>query len=76
MFNILKKRLGIQEDKKEKVEILKSLLEKKIEGETMLDNRRDRINFEIMTEREIEECKKQIDELEELNDKKKETESR
>ena len=70
MFNILKKRLGIREENKEKIEIMKEILGNKIEEETILDNRRDRINFENMTEREIEECKKEIEELENSKNKK------
>lgn len=74
MFNILKKRLGIRENEKEKIEIMKELLGNKIDGDTMIDNRRDKISFDNMTERESEECKKEIDELEQLENKKTDTE--
>ena len=70
MFNVIKKRLGIRETEKEKMEIMKELLCNKIESDTILYNRRDRISFEAMTEREVEECRKEIDELERLANKK------
>lgn len=74
MFNVLKKRLGLIEAKKEKMEIMKDLLSNKMESDPILDNRRDRISFDAMTEREVEECRKEIDELERINNKREDAE--
>lgn len=62
MFNILKKRLGIRET--EKINIIQRILSEKIGDNSTLYNRRDRISFGQMNEREAEDCKKEIDTLE------------
>lgn len=76
MFNILKKRLGMREGEKEKIEIMKELLGNKIDGDNLLDNKRDRISFTPMTEEEVLKCKIEIDELEDSKEEQKNVESR
>ena len=70
VFDRLKKMLGIVETKEQDIETIKELLSSKIEEDETLENRRDRLSFDKMTEREAEECQREIDELEELANKK------
>ena len=68
MFNILKKRLGLREGKKEKMEIMKELISKRMENEknysNQLTNTRDKLSFDEVTDTEEEKYIKEIDEVE------------
>ncbi len=68
MFNILKKRLGLREGKKEKIEIMKELISKRMESEkshsNQLTNTRDKLSFNEATDAEREKYIKEIDEVE------------
>lgn len=66
VFDRLKKMLGIEGTREQDIESIKELLSNKIEEDETLENRRDRLGFDKMTEREADECQKEIDELEEL----------
>lgn len=74
VFDTLKKVLGIKENEKDNVKIMKEILGNIIENDETLENRRDRISIEAMNEREIEECKKEIDEVEQTKNKATDTE--
>ena len=66
LFDLLKKRLGIEETDESKISIMKSLISSKLENEVnsqgQITNPRDRISFDEMSEMQEKECKKEIDE--------------
>ena len=72
MFDIITKRIGIDQTDKKKIDIIKQLISNRLDGslnsQNQLTNKRDKISFDEMTEMQANECKNEIDEYYKKNE--------